>query len=118
MTSITARVATALIALAAAVFLSACTEPASDGHTDDRHSDEPVVTAQPAGYNSDDVAFAPKMIPHHQQAVEMSALVPDRSTNHELRQPLVGHRRRAAAGDRDHEGLPAAVGREPRHRYG
>ena len=35
----------------------------SDGHTDHQHSDEPVVTGQPAGYNADDVAFATNMIP-------------------------------------------------------
>ena len=81
MTSITARIAAVLVALATALFVSACTKPASDGHTDHPQSDEPVVTGQPAGYDSDDVAFATNMIPHHQQAVELSALVPDRSTD-------------------------------------
>ena len=38
----------------------------------------------PQAYNADDVSFATNMIPHHQQAVELSALVPDRSTNPEL----------------------------------
>ena len=42
------------------------------------------ITGQPAGFNADDVAFATNMIPHHQQAVELSAMVPDRSTNAEL----------------------------------
>jgi uncharacterized protein (DUF305 family) len=85
MTSITARVAAVLIALATALFVSACAEPASsDGHTDHQQSDEPVVTGQPAGYNADDVAFATNMIPHHQQAVALSALVPDRTTNPEV----------------------------------
>jgi uncharacterized protein (DUF305 family) len=84
MTSRTARILTVLIALAAALFLSACTSPAEttgDGHTDHEHTDEPVVTGEPAGHNADDVAFVTDMIPHHAQAVEMSALVPDRSTN-------------------------------------
>ena len=84
MTSITARIAAVLVALATALFVSACTKPASDGHTDHQHSDEPVVTGQPAGYNADDVAFATNMIPHHQQAVELSALVPERTTNPEV----------------------------------
>ncbi len=44
-------------------------------------TDQPVITGQPAGFNADDVAFATNMIPHHQQAVELSAMVPDRSTN-------------------------------------
>jgi len=85
MTSITARIAAMLAALAAALFLSSCTSPASNGRTDHQNpADEPAITGQPAGYNADDVAFATNMIPHHQQAVELSALVPDRSTNAEL----------------------------------
>jgi uncharacterized protein (DUF305 family) len=84
MTSVTRRVAAALAALTVALFVSSCSSPASDSHTDHPHSDEPVITGQPAGYNADDVAFATNMIPHHQQAVELSAMVPDRSTNAEL----------------------------------
>jgi uncharacterized protein (DUF305 family) len=84
MTSITARVAAVLAAVAAALFLSSCSSAGSDGHTGDEHSDEPVITGQPAGYNADDVAFATNMIPHHQQAVDLSAMVPDRSTNAQL----------------------------------
>ena len=80
----TRRVAAALAALAVALFVSSCSSPASDGHTDHQRTDEPVITGQPAGYNADDVAFATNMIPHHQQAVELSAMVPDRSTNAEL----------------------------------
>jgi uncharacterized protein (DUF305 family) len=84
MTPMPRRVAAALAAVAAALFLSSCSSPASDGHTGQEHTDEPVITGQPAGYNADDVAFATDMIPHHQQAVELSAMVPDRSTNGEL----------------------------------
>lgn len=84
MISISARVLAVLAAIAAAVFLSSCSSPASDGHTDQDRADEPVITGQPAGYNADDIAFATNMIPHHQQAVELSALVPDRSDNAEL----------------------------------
>jgi uncharacterized protein (DUF305 family) len=81
---VTAMVAM-MVALAAALLLSSCTDnAASDGHTDHEHSDQPVITGQPAGYNADDVAFANNMIPHHQQAVELSAMVPDRSTNADL----------------------------------
>ncbi|MGH3675133.1 MAG: DUF305 domain-containing protein, partial [Mycobacterium sp.] len=67
MTSIIARLVAALAALATALFLSSCTSP-----------------TEPAGHNADDVAFATHMIPHHRQAVELSAMVPDRSTNPEL----------------------------------
>lgn len=38
-----------------------------------------------AAFNAADVTFAQKMIPHHQQAIEMAALVPDRSTSPDLR---------------------------------
>ena len=79
-----ARVAAVLAALIAALFLSSCSNSTSESHADHPKTDEPVITGQPAGYNPDDVAFATNMIPHHQQAVELSALVPDRSTNTEL----------------------------------
>ncbi|AGB20576.1 hypothetical protein Mycsm_00115 [Mycobacterium sp. JS623] len=80
------RLLAALVAVATALFLSSCSSPKSDGHTDHPKSDEPVITGQPAGYNADDVAFATNMIPHHQQAVDLSALVPDRTTNAALQQ--------------------------------
>jgi uncharacterized protein (DUF305 family) len=66
------------------LFVSACGSPAPDGPAAPKKSDPPVITGQPAGYNADDVAFATNMIPHHQQAVDLSAMVPDRSTNAEL----------------------------------
>jgi uncharacterized protein (DUF305 family) len=84
MTPISVRVAAVLAAVAAALFLSSCSSPASNGQADRPQTDQPVITGQPAGYNADDVAFATNMIPHHQQAVELSAMVPDRSTNAEL----------------------------------
>jgi uncharacterized protein (DUF305 family) len=73
-----------IAALAAALLMSSCTGQAPDARTAQPQTGQPVVTGQPAGYNPDDVAFATNMIPHHQQAVELSALVPDRSTNTEL----------------------------------
>jgi uncharacterized protein (DUF305 family) len=79
-----ARVVTTMVAMAAALVLSSCSSPASDGHTDHQHPDAPVITGQPAGYDADDVAFATNMIPHHQQAIDLSAMVPDRSANAEL----------------------------------
>ncbi len=78
---VTRRVAAALAAAAATLLVSSCSSPASDGHTGHQHADEPVITGQPAGYNADDVAFATDMIPHHKQAVDLSALAPSRSTN-------------------------------------
>lgn len=84
MTSIPARLAVVLAAIAAALFLSSCNSSASDDHTNHEQADKPLITAEPAGVNADDVAFATNMIPHHQQAVEMSALVDNRTTNPEL----------------------------------
>jgi uncharacterized protein (DUF305 family) len=72
-----------LAALLIAFVVSGCTSPpAADGHSDHTHSETtPVISGAPAGFNADDIAFASGMIPHHQQAVDMAALVPNRSTN-------------------------------------
>ena len=80
------RIPAALAAVATAFFLSACSDGTNDGHTDHDQatSETTVISAEPAGFDADDVPFATNMIPHHQQAVELSALVPDRSTNPEL----------------------------------
>jgi uncharacterized protein (DUF305 family) len=84
MTLIGARLVAVVAAAATALLVSSCSSPASDGPTEPKTSDAPVITGQPAGYNSDDVAFATNMIPHHQQAVDLAALAPDRSSNDEL----------------------------------
>ncbi|MGV0714361.1 DUF305 domain-containing protein [Mycolicibacterium sp. XJ662] len=85
MTSFATRILAVLAALATALLLSSCTQSESaDGHTDHEHPDTPAISGEPAGYNADDVAFATNMIPHHEQAIELSAMVPDRSSNPEL----------------------------------
>jgi uncharacterized protein (DUF305 family) len=83
MTSARTRVVAVLACLAAAMFPSACAEsaPAGDAGTT---QEQPVITGEAAGHNAADIAFATDMIPHHQQAVAMSALVPQRSTNAEV----------------------------------
>lgn len=83
MKSMTARALALIAALATALFLSSCTDtPASDGHTEHSHDSETSsAAAQGADFNDADVAFATEMIPHHQQAVELSAMVPDRSSD-------------------------------------
>ena len=84
------RIPAVLAAAATAFFLAACSTgtgtTAGDGHTDHDHetSETAVISVDPAGFDPDDVAFATNMIPHHQQAIELSALVPDRSTNAEV----------------------------------
>ncbi|GAC1401148.1 MAG: DUF305 domain-containing protein [Mycobacterium sp.] len=80
----TRRPVTALMALAAVLLVSSCASAGSGGHADPAHSDQPVITGQPAAHNADDVAFVTNMIPHHQQAVDLSAMAPDRSTNPQL----------------------------------
>lgn len=71
-------------AVATALLVSSCTSPSStssDGHTDHTHGNESSAAAP---NNAADVTFVSGMIPHHEQAVEMSALVPQRSTNPEV----------------------------------
>ncbi|CAJ1510100.1 DUF305 domain-containing protein [[Mycobacterium] burgundiense] len=88
------RLIAILAALATAVFMSACSNTSSDeahdGHTDHSHAEETItVTGEPAGFNAADISFADNMIPHHQQAIELTELVPDRSSNPELRELAV-----------------------------
>ena len=42
------------------------------------------LDAQAPKHNGADVTFAQKMIPHHQQALDMAAMAPSRTTNREL----------------------------------
>jgi uncharacterized protein (DUF305 family) len=77
-----ARIVAVLGALAAALALSSCSS--SESHHDGARTDDPVITGQPAGFNADDLAFVKNMIPHHQQAIDLSAMVPERSTNPEV----------------------------------
>ena len=76
-----ARIAAAVAALATGLCLLSCSRPAADGDTKTTDTNKPVVIGQPEGYNANDVAFADDMITHHQQGIEMSALVPDHSDN-------------------------------------
>ena len=46
--------------------------------------ESPVITGNPAGYNSADITFATLMIKHHQQAIELAKLAGPRSANTEL----------------------------------
>lgn len=73
-----ARVCVALAALT----LVGCAGSAQDAGTGAGTSlDTPVITGEPAGFNADDVAFATNMVTHHKQAIELSAMVGERSTN-------------------------------------
>lgn len=81
MTSAPTRVLAVVAAFATALALSSCntTSRENQGLTASATSAEQV-----ADHNADDVMFAQMMIPHHQQAVELAAMVPDRSTNPEV----------------------------------
>jgi uncharacterized protein (DUF305 family) len=72
-----------LVVLVAALVLTSCAGTKSQGQAPSS-TEQPAITGQPAGFNADDVAFATDMITHHRQAMEMSALVPDRSTDPDL----------------------------------
>jgi len=57
---------------------------ASCGDTEERSAPSSPATSaieQVAAHNDADVTFAQMMIPHHEQALELTALVPDRSTD-------------------------------------
>jgi uncharacterized protein (DUF305 family) len=71
------RFATVLAAVAVAAGVGAC-GGSSPAHEHSGPSGTSTV------HNAQDVAFAHNMIPHHQQAVDMSAMVPRNSTNHDL----------------------------------
>jgi uncharacterized protein (DUF305 family) len=81
--SFAARVAAALVAIA--FLLSSCSSsPAgSSAHTSTR-IDEPVITGEPAAFNTDDVAFANSMIPSEKQGIDISQRVPDHSNNPQI----------------------------------
>jgi uncharacterized protein (DUF305 family) len=77
-------------ALAAAV-LAACGAAASGSPPETAPPAVPVRESTPAtataarAYNEADVRFLQMMIPHHAQALEMTALVPSRSTRQDVR---------------------------------
>jgi uncharacterized protein (DUF305 family) len=78
MASASARIA-ALFLTAAAV-LGGCGGPSVSGQTGGTSSNS--VAGTPATiHNAADVTFAQHMIPHHQQAVDMAAMVPSHTAN-------------------------------------
>jgi uncharacterized protein (DUF305 family) len=83
MTSLATRGAAILAALAATLFLSSCTssEPAGDSHTEHQHSESAAPAGDQPGHDADDVSFAQQMMGHHKQALELTDLARDRSTD-------------------------------------
>jgi uncharacterized protein (DUF305 family) len=84
MTSIMGRVAALVIAFVSALFLSSCGDSTSDDERAGR-AESAAAEVEPANHNADDVAFAQNMIPHHQQAVEMSAMAQANSSSPPVR---------------------------------
>jgi uncharacterized protein (DUF305 family) len=72
MPSIGMRVTAWFAAMATVAVVSACGESSPNPDT------------QSTKHNGADVTFAEKMIPHHQQALDMSAMVPSHTGNREL----------------------------------
>ncbi|AGB26476.1 hypothetical protein Mycsm_06323 [Mycobacterium sp. JS623] len=72
MPSVGMRIIALLGAVVATAVVSSCaaSSPPSDPHA--------------TQHNAADVTFARKMIPHHQQALDMAAMVPSRTTNRQL----------------------------------
>ncbi|MGY4710614.1 DUF305 domain-containing protein [Mycolicibacterium sp. CBM1] len=80
MSSLRHRTVAVVAALATVGALSACSTPQETAT-----KSSPATTSEAvAAHNADDVMFAQMMIPHHQQAVELSAMVPDRSADQAL----------------------------------
>ncbi|WP_111509852.1 DUF305 domain-containing protein [Mycobacterium kyogaense] len=77
------KVSGALAALAAAAALTGCGGPAAAPSTSST-TDTPVITGDPAGHNAADVTFAQQMVDRHRQAIALTDVVPQRSTNADL----------------------------------
>lgn len=76
-TALHIRAAAVLAAVAASLALSGCGTATKTAEDHGAHSSSAASSA----HNEDDVLFAQLMIPHHQQAVELADMVPERSTN-------------------------------------
>ena len=72
MPSVGMRITALLAAVVTAAVVSSC------------GASSPTPDAQAPKHNAADVSFAQKMIPHHQQALDMAAMVPSRTTNRDL----------------------------------
>ncbi|MDT5077478.1 MAG: hypothetical protein QOJ80_2115 [Mycobacterium sp.] len=69
-----------LLLLVTAVVVSSCGHPTPTPKVSST-TEQPAITGAPAGFNADDVTFATNMIANYRQTTQLTALVPDRSTN-------------------------------------
>jgi uncharacterized protein (DUF305 family) len=71
--------------LAASLLLASCgSSPSADHGSPAGSADKPIITGEPAGYNAADVGFASNTTAREEQGVNVSRLVPDRSSDSEL----------------------------------
>ena len=71
------------VMLAAGATLISCGQPATEGHG--AYAEKSSATdEQPTKHNAADIAFARNMIPHHQQGVELAAMVRNHTLNADL----------------------------------
>ena len=82
MTSMPVRIVAVAAALTTAVVVSSCSK--SEDHSQHATSATSTSTQAAAAHNADDVMFAQMMIPHHQQAIELADLTPQRTDNQAL----------------------------------
>jgi uncharacterized protein (DUF305 family) len=76
-----------LLAVPVLAVVAACgSDNDTGGATASRSMTTSAAPGQAAGHNDQDVMFAQMMIPHHQQAVEMTALAPGRAAHPEVKQ--------------------------------
>ena len=76
------RIVAVAAALTTAVVVSSCSK--SEDHSQHATSATSTSTQAAAAHNADDVMFAQMMIPHHQQAIELADLTPQRTDNQAL----------------------------------
>jgi uncharacterized protein (DUF305 family) len=69
----------------AAVTAPNIVQPGAPGQPSQTLSQEELDAVEPTPHTKADVAFMKGMIHHHAQALHMTALVPKRSTNHDIR---------------------------------
>jgi len=74
----------AAVALALVATVTSCGQPAGDPGSGPAESST-ASNALPAAHNAADVVFARNMLPHHQQGVELAAMVPTHTLNPDLR---------------------------------